>query len=174
MTERPKPKKAESLEIANAKRKAGLSLETAAYKEKKRRLGNAWKTSEFENAMYFAGALKIMEPLASFLESKAILRRSDRLALARFVRSFAAPKPGRPIGRVAGDSNEAQRNAVYLVRLGQQCWRKESKRQRVPASVTNELIVVAIKEALKAFPKAKISPDDVRALVNKASRKIVD
>ena len=44
-------------------------VETAAYNKAKRRTANAWKkTSEFETARYLAVTLKIMEPLAKFLE----------------------------------------------------------------------------------------------------------
>ena len=150
-------------------------LVKAAYGEAKGRATHAWrKSSEFQIAMHYAVALKTMEPLAKFLESKTLLTRSNRLALARFVRSFEAPQRGRPSGRLKSDFYEAQRNVVYLVQLGQQVWRKKYKRQRVPASVTNELIAEAIYEASKVFPKAKLSSDDIRALVNKASRKIID
>ncbi|MBR1216201.1 hypothetical protein [Bradyrhizobium sp. JYMT SZCCT0180] len=148
-------------------------IETAAYMEAKRRTRNAWKSSDFQTAMHYAVTLKTLEPLAKFLESKALLTRSDRLTLARFVRSREVPKVGRPRGPLSG--NVAQRNAVYWVRLGQQKWLKENGRQRVPTSVTVVLIADAINLASKAFPLLpKPRADDVRALVNKASRKIIE
>jgi hypothetical protein len=148
----------------------------AAYGEAKTRSANAWKkSSDFQTALHHAVFLKTLGPLAKFLESKVLLTRSDRLALARFVRSWEAPKLGRPPGPLSGEVNAAQRNAVYLVRVLQRDWLKENNRQRVPASVTDELIAHAINEASKAFPRSpKLSPGDIRALVNKASRKIID
>lgn len=149
---------------------------TAAYNEAKRRTRNAWKPSEFQTALHYAVVLKTIEPLAKFLESETLLTRNDRHALARFVRSFEAPKAGRPPGPLPGDVNAAQRNAVYLVRLWQQAWLNKNNRQRVPTSTTNAFIADAINVASKALdvsPK-KLSPDDIRALVNKTSRKILD
>jgi hypothetical protein len=150
-------------------------IETAAYEEAKKRISNAWeKASEFETALHFTLVLKRMEPLASFLESETPLTPSDRLTLARFVSFFEAPTAGRPRGPLSGDVNAAQRNAVYWVRLHQQTWLKENKRQRVPTSVTNDFITDAINLASEAFKlRSKLSSDDIRALVNKTSRKII-
>jgi hypothetical protein len=148
----------------------------AAYDEAKMQLTNAWrKSSEFQTALHFAVTLKIMEPLAKLLESKTPMTRSDRLTLASFVRSLEAPKEGRPPGRLSDDLNVAQRNAVYLVWHCQKDWLIKNNRQRVPGSVTNELIAYAINVATKDFPLSpKLSSDDIRARVNKTSRNIID
>jgi hypothetical protein len=146
-----------------------------AYQGAKRRTCDAWrKSSEFNVALYDAVTFKAMEPLAKFLESKTLLTRSDRLALARFVRSLKAPKVGRPPGRLPGEENAALRNAAYWVQVQQQAWLNKNNRQRVPASVTNEFITDAINVVSTAFkPRSKLSSDDIRALVNKTSRKII-
>jgi hypothetical protein len=148
----------------------------AAYNKAKTSTGRGWKSpGEFKAALYYAVTLKLMEPLAKLLESKTLLTRSDRLAFASFVRSLKPSKDGRPPGPLSDALHVAQRNAVYLVRLGQKAWLIEKNRQRVPASVTDKLIADAIDEASKAFPRSpKLSPGDIRALVNKASRKIID
>jgi hypothetical protein len=118
--------------------------------------------------------LKTMEPLAKFLESKKPLTRSDRLALARLLRSLEAPKVGRPRGPLSGDVNAAEKNAVYWVWLGQKKWLEKNKRQRVPASVTTKLIADAINLASEAFKlPSKLSSDVILAKVNKTSRKII-
>jgi hypothetical protein len=144
-------------------------IATAAYTEGKRRTRNAWKSSEFQTALHFAVTLKTMEPLAKFLESKTPLTRSDRRALARFIRSLEAPKAGRPSGPLSGDVYSAQRNAVYLVRLGQQQWCEQHGRVRVTRSVTEGLITAAVKtcsEALKV-PAAALDPDTIRKILDK-------
>ena len=63
----------------------------------------------------------------------------------------------------------------FIGSSGQKKWLEKNKRQRVPASVTNELIAEAIDLASEAFkPQSKLSPDVISALVHKTSRKIID
>ena len=152
------------------------SLVKAAYNAFQRRTANAWEadSSEFQTALHIAMTLKTMEPLAKFLESKKPLTRSDRLALARLLRSLEAPKVGRPRGPLSGDVNAAEKNAVYWVWLGQKKWLEKNKRQRVPASVTTKLIADASSMASEAFKlPSKLSSDVILAKVNKTSRKII-
>jgi hypothetical protein len=153
----------------NTQKQADVDQRVVAYRKYKSDLINAWKFSEFRQVLHFAVVIGSMKPLATFLTSDKPLARSDRRALAGFVRSLEKRKQGRPPGPSPGDVPAALRNAVYLVRLGQQSWLRKHNRQRVPPSVTNELIPDAIKVASSAFkvPAAKIGADDIHRLLSK-------
>lgn len=176
MTKKAAPNKGEQLERASGspqqaqdivQLQAWLStkkapVETAAYNKAKRRIANAWKSSELQTALHYVVTLKTMEPLAQFLESETHMTRSDRLTLGSFIRSLEARKTRRPLS----SRQEAEHNAVYLVRLGQQKWCKMHGRERVTRSVTDGLITDAVKTCLTTF-KVKLDPDNIRRIIDK-------
>ena len=176
MTKKAAPKKGEPLERAskpppkdkdNVQLQAWLAtktgpIETAAYKKAKRRMANAWKSSELQTALHYVVTLQTMEPLAQFLESKTQMTRSDRLALGGFIRSLEVRKTRRALS----SRQVAEKNAVYLVQLGQLKWCKTHGRERVPRSVTEGLITDAVKTCLTAF-KVQLYPDNIRRIIEK-------
>jgi hypothetical protein len=137
-------------------------VETAAYKKAKRRIANAWKSSELQTALHYVVTLKTTEPLAQFLESKTRMTRTDRIALGGFIRSLEARKSRRALS----PRQVAEKNAVYLVQLGQLKWCKTHGRERVPRSVTEGLITDAVKTCLTAF-KVQLDPDNIRRIIKK-------
>jgi hypothetical protein len=116
------------------------------------------------------------KPLLDYIAARPLLDPRDREMLAGYVRrllrridELEPRKAGRPTRKPdrASAVEQAERNAVSLVKLRQAQWRRQHDRKRVPAVETDRLIQEAKREAARAFnvPETKVGEDNIcRAL----------
>jgi hypothetical protein len=154
-----------------------------AFRARKRRVANEWKSSEFQNHVYFATKAGLTQPMVDYLLSTKPLLRKDRQILATYLVSLRTElellKPRRAGRKVRTPSNAAEleiaeRNAAWLVAFSKKSWREQHGRRRVPEKETKTMIRNAIEAAAKAFnkPAELIKPDNIRSAL-KSGRIVV-
>jgi hypothetical protein len=159
-----------------------LSLEQrAAIAEYERQLVHAWQAGpEFGSALNLAITIGVTKPLRDYAAAGKPIPHDTvfvagksvpmKVLVAELLGGQALPQSsggGRP-RRVAGEakqSDQAERNAAWLVAFMQRDWRQRHGRKRVPRIKTNAMIRTAIAEAAKAF-KVPVNAIDARNIEN--------
>jgi integrase len=135
---------------------------------------------EFGNALNLAVMVGITKPLLDYIASKPLSHPSDRAMLAGFLRQLLGrvemPRKGRPRRQPAKarDTEQAERNAAYLVASDQADWRRQHGRERVPTAETDRMIREARDTAAWVFgvPVSLISEYNIRK-ARKSGRVVV-
>ncbi len=154
--------------------KAVIDGRDALFEVRKTELAEAWREQnpEFSTALDLAIMCGLSGPLKEYIASGNPLSRADGERLVAFIERLeqhiptSKPPAGRPKRKpdAAPKAQAAERNAAILVAALQAAWRKEHRRERVPAAETDRMIAVAVKEAAKAFDiRAElINQDNIR------------
>ena len=170
----------------DAPRKAAQSTDdrAAAYQEYNERTSKAWESdSDFNNALYVARVGGELRLLRDYIAAGKPIPEEQVLVAGKVVEMDVLvaellgcqqlpedqARPGRPnrVPSEAPPSDQAERNATWLVRFEQQSWRSNNHRKRVPGAVLNKMIKRAIQEAAKVFdvPHNTISDCNIRNLL---------